>query len=127
VVDSKFYFIDFQGGRMGPIQYDLASLLIDPYVDLPRQVQSRLLEYSVKRLSSYTRVNKKKFCTCFDYCAITRSLQMLGAFGYLSRAKGKTYFEQYIPSAVKTLKDHLYAFKDLPFPVLTSVVEKIET
>ncbi|MEA3414617.1 MAG: sugar phosphate nucleotidyltransferase [Thermodesulfobacteriota bacterium] len=122
IKDRKPYFIDFQGGRIGPIQYDLASLLIDPYVALSRNMQDQLLDYCVDKLSSYIHIDKKKFCLCYKYCAITRNLQMLGAFGYLSRVKGKTYFEQFIPAAVKTLRYNLSADEGAEFPRLKSVV-----
>jgi NDP-sugar pyrophosphorylase family protein/aminoglycoside/choline kinase family phosphotransferase len=122
IKNRKPYFIDFQGGRIGPIQYDLASLLIDPYVALSRHVQDQLLDYCVDKLSSYIHIDKKKFCLCYKYCAITRNLQMLGAFGYLSRAKGKTYFEQFIPAATESLKYNLSAVEDTQFPRLKSMV-----
>jgi aminoglycoside/choline kinase family phosphotransferase len=122
IKNRKPYFIDFQGGRIGPIQYDLASLLIDPYVALPRHVQDQLLDYCIDKLSSYIHIDKKKFCLCYQYCAITRNLQMLGAFGYLSRAKGKTYFKQFIPTAIESLKYNLSAVEDTQFPRLKSVV-----
>ncbi len=122
IKNRKPYFIDFQGGRIGPIQYDLASLLIDPYVALSRHVQDQLLDYCVDKLSSYIHIDKKKFCLCYKYCAITRNLQILGAFGYLSRVKGKTYFEQFIPAAVKTLRYNLSADEGAEFPRLKSVV-----
>ena len=122
IKNRKPYFIDFQGGRIGPIQYDLASLLIDPYVALSRHVQDQLLDYCVDKLSSYIHIDKKKFCLCYKYCAITRNLQMLGAFGYLSRAKGKTYFEQFIPAATESLKYNLSAVEGTQFPRLKSMV-----
>ncbi|MCD6399301.1 phosphotransferase, partial [candidate division WOR-3 bacterium] len=125
IKNRKPYFIDFQGGRIGPIQYDLASLLIDPCVALSRHVQDQLLDYCVDKLSSYIHIDKKKFCLCYKYCAITRNLQMLGAFGYLSRAKGKTYFEQFIPAATESLKYNLSAVEDTQFPRLKSVISKI--
>jgi NDP-sugar pyrophosphorylase family protein len=104
---SKFYLIDFQGGRMGPMQYDLASLLIDPYVNLPLSAREELVAYCIEKLSAYVRVNPPAFRQCYSYCSLTRNLQMLGAFGYLTRVKGKTYFEKYIPAGLKTLKDNL--------------------
>lgn len=125
IKDGKPYFIDFQGGRTGPIQYDLASLLIDPYVALPCHVQDQLLDYCVDKLSSYIHIDKKRFCLCYKYCAITRNLQILGAFGYLSRIKGKTYFEQFIPAATESLKYNLSAVEDTQFPRLKSTVSKI--
>jgi len=125
IKDGKPYFIDFQGGRTGPIQYDLASLLIDPYVALPCHVQDQLLDYCVDKLSSYIHIDKKRFCLCYKYCAITRNLQILGAFGYLSRIKGKTYFEQFIPAATESLKYNLSAVEDTQFSRLKSTVSKI--
>jgi len=122
IKDNKYYFIDFQAGRIGPIQYDLASLLIDPYVELPVHVQKQLLDYCIEKLSSFIHVNPKLFCLSYKYCAVTRNLQALGAFGYLSRIKGKTYFEQYIPAAVMALKYNLSAFDDMEFPRLKSAV-----
>ena len=126
IKNRKAYFIDFQGGRIGPIQYDLASLLIDPYVALPRHVQDQLLDYCINKLSSDIHINKKTFCLCYQYCAITRNLQILGAFGYLSRVKGKTYFEQFIPTAIESLKYNLSAVEDTQFSRLKSVVKQIK-
>lgn len=125
--DNKFYIIDFQGGRIGPVQYDLASLLIDPYVDLPYQLRSQLVDYCIKELSKFVQINEEQFRYCFGYCSLTRNLQILGAFGNLIRVSGKTYFEQYIPAAVKTLKYNLSAFEDAEFPGIKSVVEGIMT
>jgi NDP-sugar pyrophosphorylase family protein len=125
VKNSNFYCIDFQGGRIGPIQYDLAALLIDPYVELPDNTQNLLFDYCVERLSAYIRVDPNAFRACFKYCAITRNLQMLGAFGYLSQEKGKTLFEKYIPAAVKTLKCNLSFLEDSGFPKLKALVEKL--
>ena len=125
VKNKRFYFIDFQGGRIGPIQYDLASLLIDPYVALPYPLQVQLLNYCIDRLSAFIRCRKNNFSTCFKFCSITRNLQILGAFGYLSRTKGKTYFEKFIPTALTTLKHNLFALKGTEFPKLKKIVEKI--
>ena len=105
--------IDFQGARRGPIQYDVASLLIDPYVGLSESLQEELYAYTVSSLPKSHRFNPNEFRRCYDFCRITRNLQMLGAFGYLSRVKGKRQFEQYIPDAVNTLKRNL-AKLDLP-------------
>ncbi len=119
---NAFYFIDFQGGRIGPIQYDLASLLIDPYVNLPYSVQAELLDYCIEKLSLLVQINPDRFRKCYQYCSITRNLQMLGAFGFLSRVKGKTYFEKYIPSSVRTLKHNLTALDNADFPSLKEMV-----
>jgi len=123
VKNGIFYFIDFQGGRIGPLQYDLASLLIDPYTALPFSMQTELRDYCIEKLSAYPslsdQTDPEQFRRGFDCCSVTRNLQILGAFGHLSRNRGKTYFEQYIPTAVKTLRHHLSAAE---FPKLKAVV-----
>jgi NDP-sugar pyrophosphorylase family protein/aminoglycoside/choline kinase family phosphotransferase len=125
VKNNRFYFIDFQGGRLGPVQYDLASLLIDPYVNLSRSVQDNLLKFSVETLSPLIRIEPDKFLSCYQYCAITRNLQILGAFGFLSRIKKKTYFEKYIPNAIKTLKHNLFSSDTIELTGLKAIVEKL--
>ncbi len=125
VKNNRFYFIDFQGGRLGPIQYDLASLLIDPYVELSFWVRNILLDFSVKTLSSVLNVDPDKFLAGYKYCTITRNLQILGAFANLSRIKGKRYFEKYIPNAIKTLMHNLSALKNREFPKIESIVREI--
>jgi len=125
VKNNRFYFIDFQGGRLGPVQYDLASLLIDPYVELSPWVRNQLLNFSGKTLPALLNIDPGNFLTCYTYCSITRNLQILGAFAYLSRIKGKRYFEKYIPNAIKTLTHNLSALKNREFPNLESIVREI--
>jgi len=115
---GQFYFIDFQGGRMGPIQYDLASLLIDPYVALPPDMRESLASYCFKKLSSLLQIDPHTFHMGLRYCGITRNLQILGAFAFLSRVKKKTYFEAYIPAALNSLRHQLSVSED---PELTSL------
>lgn len=125
VKNNRFYFIDFQGGRLGPIQYDLAALLMDPYVELSFRVRNLLLNFSVQTLSSVLNVNPNHFLSGYKYCSITRNLQILGAFAYLSRIKEKTYFEKYIPNAIHTLMYNLSALKNREFPKLETIVKII--
>ena len=99
--------IDFQGGRLGPIQYDLASLLIDPYVDLPQIVEDQLLAYCLQQIDLTRPVDPHRFHKGYHYCCLTRNLQILGACGHLSKVKGKTQFEAYIPTAVRHLHRRL--------------------
>ncbi|MGB9436987.1 MAG: phosphotransferase, partial [Desulfobacterales bacterium] len=121
----NIYFIDFQGGRIGPIQYDLASLLIDPYVELPDAIQARLIDYSIEVLAAQTELTPEKFLSCYHYCRLTRNLQILGAYAYLSKVKGKKHFERYIPAAVKSLRSNLAADGQIEFPTLSAITDKI--
>jgi aminoglycoside/choline kinase family phosphotransferase/choline kinase len=102
------FFIDFQAARIGPLQYDLASLLLDPYVALPKPVQKNLLVYAMDRLNLTSPERRQQFIQNFDYCSLTRNLQILGAFAYLSRVKGKSWFETYIPTAMTSLKHWMH-------------------
>ena len=104
VLPEGFGFIDFQGGRLGPPQYDLASLLIDPYVGLSRTIQEKLIDYYLQELSKKTALPASGFTAHYRIIGFQRNLQILGAFSFLSRVKGKTYFETYIPKAVENLK-----------------------
>lgn len=122
---GRYYAIDFQGGRTGPIQYDLASLLIDPYVQLPQPLQSDLVDYCMQALSRYRTVDPQAFFRGYRYCALTRNLQILGAFGYLSRIRQKHAFGQYIPAAVRTLKKGFSHLDSGRFPRLRSIVESL--
>ena len=122
---NHFRFIDFQGGRMGPVQYDLASLLIDPYVDLPFPLQQHLLSYAYEKMSAHKSVERSVFFDGYEGCAICRNLQILGAFGFLSRIRGKKWFEQYIPFALKTLKRNLSGIHSNRLSRLKSLVEKL--
>ncbi len=121
VKDNTMYLIDFQGSRMGPIQYDLASLLIDPYVNLPQDVQLQILDRCADQVCRQTGVEKKFFLTGYEYCTLTRNLQVLGAFAHLSKIKHKLGFEPYIPAAIQNLNDRLTQAGHDRFPNLSDV------
>jgi aminoglycoside/choline kinase family phosphotransferase/choline kinase len=125
VKNNKIFFIDFQSARMGPIQYDLASLLIDPYVNLDADEKDEILAYSIAALSTRLPIDRGSFISSFNHCCITRNLQILGAFSYLGMVKKKRQFFEYIPTAVSTLKlgmDHIDRQKT---PTLNALVEQI--
>lgn len=124
MVQGRIGVIDFQGGRLGPMAYDLASLLIDPYVDLPRELQDVLVAEAVRQLS-LTGAAAEDFRAGFAYCALARHLQMLGAFGHLSRVKGKTGFATYIPAALQGLRRRLEETPDPPLAPLRELVRRL--
>jgi aminoglycoside/choline kinase family phosphotransferase len=120
--EGRPHFIDFQGGRIGPVQYDLASLLIDPYVGLPAADQEHLYGYAVERFAQLLAIDPVRFRRGYDHCALSRNLQMLGAFAFLSRVKRKPRFESYIPAALNGLAGRLEAFDPPGFPKLKAAV-----
>lgn len=124
---DQFYLIDFQGARVGPLQYDLASLLIDPYVDLAPTLQSRLLDYGCDKVRQRTGMAGDKFRKCFRYCKLARNLQILGAFGYLTRVMQKDQFDRYIPTALKSLSTQLSGNVGEEFPGLRGLAQEISS
>ena len=122
---GQHYLIDFQGARLGPIQYDLASLLIDPYVGIDDALQSILLNYAADQASLRLKCKASSFVQGYRYCAVTRNLQMLGAFGFLTRAKGKQEFEAWIPRAAAMLTKHIRLADENAFPRLLSIATTI--
>ena len=125
IQDGRHYLIDFQGARTGPIQYDLASLLIDPYAGLSQDLQQRLLLYASEQVAGRLKINPDQFIRGYRYCAVTRNLQMLGAFGFLSRIKQKKAFERWIPPAATMLAGHIRNADREAFPKLTAIAKKI--
>ncbi len=96
-------FIDFQGGRLGPLAYDVASLLIDPYVALPFDFQEELLGVYLNKLEELMDVDRRKFVEEYLLLALQRNLQIVGAFSFLTQRRGKVFFEQFLRPAVESL------------------------
>lgn len=122
IKNGNAYFIDFQGGRIGPVQYDLAALLSDPYTALPEPMQAQLLEFALNELKNYREIDSRLFLKGYAACRLCRLLQALGAFGFLTRVKQKSFFHQFIPVAVNTLKKDLANMPE-GFPRLCRAVE----
>jgi N-acetylmuramate 1-kinase len=104
VREGGFGFLDFQGGRLGPLQYDLASLLLDPYVELGRAVEEELLAYYVGRIQERAALDPKGFQEQYPFVALHRAMQILGAFGFLTTVRGLAFFRPYIPPALQGLR-----------------------
>jgi len=97
--------IDFQGARMGPASYDIASLLWDPYCCLQDSVRESLLSYYIVRMKEMrTDFDEHAFRETVLPCRLQRHMQALGAYGFLSRVKGKKYFLMHVPQALAYLK-----------------------
>ncbi len=124
VQDGKIGILDWQGGRLGPLAYDLASLLIDPYMGLNLRERDELFRHYVRFLSKYQSRLVEPFKKYFPYLAIQRNLQILGAFSFLSKVRGKPYFEDYISPALKSLQ-HL--LEDLKDPLLSTLEETVNS
>jgi aminoglycoside/choline kinase family phosphotransferase len=103
IKNEKLYFIDYQSGRRGALQYDVASLLYDAKADLPQEIRGQLIDYYVKEAAKYVRINKKDFEHYLRFFALVRILQAMGAYGYLGIVKGKKQFLDSIPYALNNI------------------------
>ena len=102
--DGQPAFIDFQGLRPGLAPYDLASLLLDPYVSLAAAERDTLFEHY---LAAARVENPAHFRTLYDLCAMQRLMQALGAYGKLGHADGRPHFLEHIPAALASLREVL--------------------
>jgi len=125
IKDKQIRFLDFQGARKGPLHYDLASLLLDPYVDINDTLRNTLMKYYLKRLSSFTPIDKERFQSEYPLIALHRNMQILGAFAHLSIAKKRHHFKKYIPATIKSLKKLCNLDIFSPYKNLKKVVERL--
>jgi hypothetical protein len=117
--------LDFQGARLGPPGYDLASLLYDPYVNLDDNLRPKLLAAYIAGRRDRGEFDAASFERTFPLLAACRLLQALGAYGFLSRVKAKFVFRKYIPAAVNSLAGLLNDQIDFA-PALTALVNAIQ-
>ncbi len=127
IKDEKIYFIDFQGARMGPVFYDAASLINDPYVSLQKKDREELFEYYYRLLydASLYRLPFASAGRDFLLASLQRIMQALGAYGNLGINKGKKKFLQYISPALAIINELLT--ESIDFPCLQGVVKEIIT
>lgn len=104
VVDGQACFIDFQGMRPGLVQYDLASLLYDPYVELTEEERNELLDYYLAAAREAGETERGDFREVYDLCAVQRLMQALGAYGFLGHVKERPTFLEHIPAALGLLR-----------------------
>lgn len=126
--EGKVYFIDYQGGRKGALQYDLASLLYDAKANIPEAEREELLEFYLDELSQYKHIDRIKFKSLYDGYVLIRIMQAMGAYGFRGFYEKKEHFLKSIPFALKNLETLLAKNTiqiELPelFKVLKAVTE----
>jgi N-acetylmuramate 1-kinase len=101
--NSLAYLIDFQGMRPGLAEYDLASLLFDPYVDFSKAERDELICYYREKQAANGRLIDVEFDDSLRLCAMQRLMQALGAYGFLGLVKGHKHFLKHVPAAMTSL------------------------
>lgn len=126
VCQNRLRLLDFQGMRFGPPAYDLASLLVDPYVMLPRGLQARLAGVYWSAACKFLGCSRGDFWKSYVAVRLARNLQILGAFAFLGLVKEKRGFLRHIPWAWRQLREWLAEECGGRYPKLERLVREAE-
>ncbi|MEN8144464.1 MAG: RNase adapter RapZ [Gemmatimonadota bacterium] len=125
LVAGEPWFIDYQGGRRGALQYDIASLLYDAKADIPDTVRVELLGHYLDALESHTMVDRQQFMEQYRGYVLVRILQALGAYGYRGFFERKPRFLQSVPFAARNVSSLLESGLPLELPELDVTLRRI--
>jgi len=103
----KIYFIDYQGGRKGALQYDIASLLYDAKANIPPELREELFQYYLEQLVQFENISIPKFTQFYHGFVLLRIMQAMGAYGFRGFFERKSHFLQSIPLAQRNLEQVL--------------------
>lgn len=98
------YFIDYQGGRRGALQYDLASLLFQAKANIPSDIRRELLDHYIDAAGQLIDIDKESFIHYYRGYVLMRTIQVLGAYGFRGLYERREYFLQSIPFALRNVK-----------------------
>jgi aminoglycoside/choline kinase family phosphotransferase len=104
LLDGQPFFVDYQGGRKGALQYDVASLLFDAKADLPPEIRQQLLGYYLDQLATHIALDRDEFLRYYYGFVYVRIMQALGAYGFRGFYERKPHFLQSVPYALKNLR-----------------------
>ena len=127
VKDGELYFIDFQGGRKGPLNYDVVSLLYQVKAQIPQETRDQLVDYYKTELSQYMSPEAVKFDTYQPFFVYLRLMQVLGAYGFRGLIQKKSHFIESIPYALKELKVWNETHPIDKYPELQSIISQLST
>jgi hypothetical protein len=102
--EAEPFFLDYQGGRKGALQYDIASLLYDAKADLPPDLRQQLLDHYLDTLAGFLDLNRPEFMRFYYAYVYVRIMQALGAYGFRGFYERKQHFLQSVPYALKNLR-----------------------
>jgi aminoglycoside/choline kinase family phosphotransferase len=108
--DGAPFFLDYQGGRKGALQYDIASLLYDAKADLPPDLRQQLLDHYLDTLAGFMKLDRAAFMEHYYAYVCVRMMQALGAYGFRGFYERKPHFLQSVPYALRNVRwllDHV--------------------
>lgn len=124
VHDGQPYFIDFQGGRRGPVYYDLASFVWQPRAGYSHELRNKLVDAYFAAASEYMLFDRKEFDDRLGCFILFRLLQLLGAYGFRGLVENKAAFMVSIPLAMNMLREQL-TVRDWPYPYLVELLSRL--
>jgi len=98
------FFLDYQGGRKGALQYDVASLLYDAKADLTPELRQQLLDHNIDKLADFIMLERQVFMQHYYAYVYVRIMQALGAYGFRGFYERKAHFLQSVPYALRNLR-----------------------
>lgn len=116
------YFVDYQGGRKGALQYDVASLLYDAKADIPPPVRAKLLQHYLESLQQIVRVDEAEFTAYYDGYVLIRLMQAMGAYGFRGFYEKKAHFLQSVPYALQNLA---WLLENIGLPVAIPALRQV--
>lgn len=126
VHDGSCVFIDFQGGRRGPLQYDLVSILYQVKAQMPQKVRDVLHQYYLRELSLYVDPEELEFEKYFPAFVFLRLMQVLGAYGFRGIVQRKKHFIESIPYALQEIDNQLSLLKlPVSLPELKGIFQQL--
>lgn len=127
IKDGHTFFIDYQGGRKGPLQYDVISLLYQVKAQIPDSLRNELLSHYKTKLSSYLDLSEIQFDKYYKPFVLIRLMQVLGAYGFRGLIQKKQHFLESIPFALKEIVS-LTQNIDFPFELkeLNSALKQLK-
>jgi len=122
--NNELYYIDYQSGRRGPLQYDVASFLYSGSINLKDEERSSLIDYYLKDLNENIKFDEDEFRYYFYYFAFARIIQVLGTYGYQYKTRDDKGMIRKISKALINLKSLESKIED---PEIKSFIEKVES
>lgn len=123
VHEGRPYFIDFQGGRRGALQYDLASLLFQAKARIPEDVRTHMLDHYLAAAKQLMPIDAAAFKAHFPGFVLIRTLQVLGAYGFRGLYEQRPHFLESIPPALDNLAWCLAHLPPVALPTLVPLLE----
>jgi len=128
IQDGEPYFIDYQGGMSGPLQYDVASLLYQSRAGLKEEIREQLLDFYISEAGKLLTINADAFKAKYFAIVLSRTLQTLGAYGFRGVIQKKELFLKSIPQSLQIMENIAQKVEgSIAIPYFISILKQLQT